>query len=213
MSLPLPNECTNCDSDRLMRYLESGLSARDQETLERHLNDCEPCQRKLEGLAADGEFWRSASEALEANASPAGQRTSDSEWSHLSLDVLANRAVNSHCDTLDVDLASSDTVTSTALSQKELLERWLDPSDRPGSLGRLGKYEVQGIVGQGGMGLVLKALDTELHRLVALKTLAHHISPQRTASGTEASLRLAREARAVAALRHPNIIAIYSLET
>ena len=93
-----------------------------------------------------------------------------------------------------------------------MLARWLDPSDADGSVGRIGKYEVQGVVGQGGMGLVLKAFDTELNRWVALKTLAHHITPQRPAE-IDAGLRLAREARAVASLRHPHIISIYGLET
>jgi serine/threonine protein kinase len=89
-----------------------------------------------------------------------------------------------------------------------MLQRWLDPSDQEHSLGRIGKYEVFGVVGQGGMGLVLKALDTELERMVALKTLAHHVTAR-----TDARLRLAREARAAAALHHPNIVSIFGLET
>src|SRR5262249_5580032 len=68
---------------------------------------------------------------------------------------------------------------------------FLAPPGEVGSLGRLGPYEVLEVVGQGGMGLVLKARDSRLQRLVAIKVLA----PQLAASAT-ARRRFAREARA-----------------
>src|SRR5262245_48964651 len=46
---------------------------------------------------------------------------------------------------------------------------FLTPSDKPESLGRLGHYEVQEIVGCGGMGVVLRGVDERLHRVVAIK--------------------------------------------
>ena len=45
---------------------------------------------------------------------------------------------------------------------------FLTPSEKPGSLGRLGHYEVQEVIGRGGMGIVLRAFDEELHRVVAI---------------------------------------------
>src|SRR5262249_10355601 len=48
---------------------------------------------------------------------------------------------------------------------------FLAPSQRAGSLGRLGHYEVLEVVGQGGMGVVLRAFDEKLHRVVAIKSL------------------------------------------
>ena len=51
----------------------------------------------------------------------------------------------------------------------------LAPTDDPEMLGRLGGYEVTGVVGTGGMGVVLKALDQSLDRTVAIKVLAPHL--------------------------------------
>jgi len=73
----------------------------------------------------------------------------------------------------------------------------------PGS--RVGDYEVIAHVATGGMGEVYRARDTKLDRTVALKILTE------TAIGNpERQARFAREARAVAALSHPNIVAIYN---
>lgn len=211
MSAPPVKELSPCNRDRLIRYLEAELSAAEQSQLEGHLNECGDCRSAIERLAADGAFWTFATKALDHSADEINLSSPDA-FAHLSLGALASRADSPPHDTWHSDLASKDAVTESSLSQAALLERWLDPSDAIDSVGRLGKYEVQGIVGQGGMGLVLKAFDTELNRWVALKTLAHHIAPQRSLENS-AGLRLAREARAAAALRHPNVIAIYGLET
>jgi serine/threonine protein kinase len=76
---------------------------------------------------------------------------------------------------------------------------WLQASGiEPGM--RLGPYEIQGRLGAGGMGEVWKARDTRLGRIVALKV-----------SKTEFSERFEQEARAVAALSHPNITTLYDV--
>src|SRR5947209_804034 len=49
---------------------------------------------------------------------------------------------------------------------------FLSASDKPGALGRLGHYEIFEVVGRGGMGLVLRAFDEKLHRVVAIKVMA-----------------------------------------
>jgi serine/threonine-protein kinase len=86
---------------------------------------------------------------------------------------------------------------------RDLLTR----SDKPDSLGRLDHYEIQEIVGRGGMGVVLKGFDEKLHRVVAIKVLA----PERAASGT-ARQRFTREARAAAAVSHEHVVTIHAVE-
>ena len=84
---------------------------------------------------------------------------------------------------------------------------FLAPSQHPGSLGRLGHYHVLEVVGQGGMGVVFRALDDKLQRVVAIKTLASQF-----ASISAARQRFVREARAAAAVTHDNVINIYAVE-
>jgi eukaryotic-like serine/threonine-protein kinase len=69
---------------------------------------------------------------------------------------------------------------------------------------RLGPYEILAPLGAGGMGEVYRARDGKLDRIVALKVL-----PERVAMDAEALGRFEREAKAVAALSHPNILAIH----
>jgi serine/threonine-protein kinase len=76
----------------------------------------------------------------------------------------------------------------------------------PGS--RLGPYEILAPLGAGGMGEVYKARDTRLDRVVAIKVL-----PERLAQDAAALARFEQEARAVAALSHPNILAIHDFGT
>jgi Tol biopolymer transport system component len=72
---------------------------------------------------------------------------------------------------------------------------------------RLGPYEIVASIGAGGMGEVFRARDTKLNREVAVKVLLN-----RDAADPSAAQRFQREAQAVAALNHPNIVTIYAIE-
>src|SRR5512135_2355044 len=71
---------------------------------------------------------------------------------------------------------------------------------------KLGPYEIQSPLGAGGMGEVYRAKDTRLRRDVALKIL-----PESLAQNTDRLHRFEQEARAVAALNHPNILAVFDI--
>ncbi|MDJ0838709.1 MAG: protein kinase [Acidobacteriota bacterium] len=71
----------------------------------------------------------------------------------------------------------------------------------------LGRYKLLDKAGEGGMGVVYKALDTSLDRIVALKVLRPG-----TELNAETHLRFEREGKVIAALDHPNIVTLYSRE-
>ncbi len=73
----------------------------------------------------------------------------------------------------------------------------------------VGPYRVGELVGQGGLGLVYRALDPRLERMVALKVIALVATPPQDKGDFGA--RLLREARASAALNHPNIVSVYDV--
>ena len=71
---------------------------------------------------------------------------------------------------------------------------------------RIGSYEILGPLGAGGMGEVYSAIDSELHRTVALKVLPEHFitDPDRVA-------RFEREATTLASINHPHVAQIYGI--
>ncbi len=82
----------------------------------------------------------------------------------------------------------------------------LQPSDKPGCLGTLGSYEVLQFLGRGGMGIVLRALDPQLNRVVAIKVLSPEL-----AVDVSSRRRFLREARAAAAVSHPHVVTIHAV--
>jgi serine/threonine protein kinase len=71
---------------------------------------------------------------------------------------------------------------------------------------RLGHYEVQALLGEGGMGEVYRGRDTRLNRIVAIKVI-----PRALASDPFRKQRLEREAKAISALQHPNICTLHDV--
>jgi len=116
-------------------------------------------------------------------------------------DALLRREVESLLQSGDSDASLTNALQAHATS---LGSASFDTSSVPLSIG---PYQVIGLLGMGGMGEVFRARDSKLHRDVALKLLpdAFAFDPDRLA-------RFRREARALAALNHPHIGAIYGLE-
>jgi hypothetical protein len=109
-------------------------------------------------------------------------------------------------DFLDVPALEQLATTDPGTAKTAVDLSFVAPSSEPGSLGRLDQYEVLEVVGRGGMGVVLRARDTKLERIVAIKVLAQPFA----ASGT-ARQRFAREARAAAAVRDDHVVAIHAV--
>jgi Protein kinase domain len=83
---------------------------------------------------------------------------------------------------------------------------FLQPATKPGSLGRLGHYEVLQVLGRGSYGIVVRAFDEVLQRVVAIKVMAPEL-----ASSSPARKRFLREARAAGRVRHENVVQIYAV--
>lgn len=104
------------------------------------------------------------------------------------------------CPQCSFTFSSTDTETKTVVSfTKEKTEGQVIP---PGT--KLGQYEIIELIGKGGMGVVYKARQLTLDRIVALKILSPSLS-----KNSEFLERFHREAKVLAELNHPNIVSIY----
>ena len=100
--------------------------------------------------------------------------------------------------TLGAHAGAGRTKTAEQARSSETLATWSS------ALEALGRYVVLGTLGKGGMGTVLKAFDRSLDRPVALKVLHEELDEEHT-------LRLRREAQAMAKLSHPNVVQVYEV--
>ena len=174
---------TICDSERIQQFLESGHFRIEDDDLISHLDHCPQCRRELESRAGDADVWNRATTLLKPN-----------EFDHASSAMYS--AAGTTNQPRQQPFAIQDALNCLA------------PTDDPHHLGRLGTYEVTGVVGVGGMGVVLKAIDPSLDRVVAIKMMA-----PRLANNEGARKRFAREAKAAAAVMHPNVVPIHSVSS
>jgi serine/threonine-protein kinase len=172
---------SKCDESRLKSFLDAELPEREHLELAGHLDTCAACRRTLERLAAGSGLWADLRHLARGPERP--NRFAPGETG------IFAPAMNGHED-----------------ADGRLPLEFLSPSDSPGSLGRLGPYEVTELLGSGGFGVVLKAVDTALGRTVAVKVLA----PQLAGSAAARS-RFAREAKAAAAVVHEHVVAIHAV--
>ena len=176
-----------CDVSRIDQFLRQQLNKKQHEQFENHLETCRDCRQQLEAATASADVWRGVRESLGS--------------SDFGPDFLDDGGVLS-----DSHLSSSlsnDDRTGLEISRNSVM-RWLAPSDNDRMLGRIGGYEVVGIIGTSSMAVVLKAFDQALNRNVAIKLLA----PWLHTNGA-ARKRFSREAQAAAAVVHENVIEIH----
>jgi serine/threonine-protein kinase len=164
--------------------LADALPEEQREDYERHLESCPACQEQFDRARDPGAALRQL-----------GRRLGD---------PTAVAADPSLARFLERMREAKDPGRTSAAEPVDLY--FLRPADDPGLLGTLGVYEVRELVGQGGMGIVLKAFEPALHRVVAIKVLAPALAGSATARQ-----RFTREAQAAAAVSHEHVVAVYSV--
>jgi serine/threonine-protein kinase len=179
------SECPHLS--RLESLVTGSLPDVEQEALTHHIEGCARCQQTIESLRLPGSSWADLAPGLAQTEPPTGP-----------LRQALDRAKG-----IDAEATVAPTPGRPPAEGLEFLQ----PSEKPGHLGRLAQYEVLQVIGQGGFGTVLKAFDEKLHRMVAVKVL----SPAYAASGS-ARKRFIREARAAAAVKNEHIVAIYDVQ-
>lgn len=203
-----PTEET-CDPQRIDDYLDERLGEPLASEFERHLCDCERCRNELQRRSAEPDIWRDAVALLGPDSGISSAPSSSRNSSPADSKQYREHDIpRSH----GTDRSSSGEPTASVhnTSQRErYVQSVLDslaPTDDPEMLGRVGDYEISGVVGVGGMGAVLKGFDKSLRRVVAIKVMAPHL-----AHSGSARTRFQREARAAAAITHDNVIDIYAV--
>jgi serine/threonine protein kinase len=174
------NNRVTCDDAALGAILLQDQSSEPNEDLLAHVEACTRCQKRLIELAGPAAMWHGVKVAI-SDAVGADQKRC---FPPVHLEQSA--------------------IHWTESMAKQLLS----PPTHPEMLGRLGRYEVERLIGSGGMGVVFKAFDTELNRPVAVKLLAPYL-----ASSGPARKRFSREARAAAAVVHQHVVPIHNVET
>ena len=175
------------DDSQLQLLVYGDDDSADYQATAAHVETCEECQRRLTRLASSDEEAREVCELL--SAYPQANLNGIAHWDNAPPRV------------------SSENERGEDLHHRKSID-FLAPPSHPEMLGRLGRYEIERVIGSGGMGIVFKAFDTELNRPVAVKVLGRHL-----AHSGAARQRFAREARAAAAVVHEHVVSIHNVET
>ncbi len=170
------------------QLLEDLLPAPLLSLAENHLSSCQACQSALHNAAGGPLFLEEVSQAIR-----------DAEQ-------FPDSPLTPAPGIPATDPASPDTTTAEATAPTALLAL-LAPTDDPRMLGRIGPWEIAGLVGVGGMGAVFKALDPALNRFVAVKILLPHL-----ATSPAARARFLREAQAAAAVVNEHVLPIHAID-
>lgn len=171
----------DCPTDDVLISFAAGmLEPNMHESVQTHVKDCSECTQKVQWFV--DELLQGAYDDLQAKSEgTTSWTTGDSD--NGAADPTAFADLN---DSFDASL--------------------IQPSKIPGALGQLDKYQIHGIIGDGAMGIVLKALDESLGRTVAIKALKRQLC-----SNARARRRFIREARSVAAISHPNVVTVFEV--
>jgi WD40 repeat protein len=189
----MSSKCPN--TTELRDLLEGNIPESDQVAVVSHLDKCSGCQQSLEALANPDDSLTVTLQEQSAYQTP---EATSAYWP-----ALKNAELALTKNALTV--ASDDHRVSKSVSQVSL--GFLNPPADGTHLGTLANFNIVRVVGRGGMGIVLHAVDTCLQRDVAIKILDPEYSRDELAVK-----RFCREARAAASISHENVVAVHQVE-
>ena len=206
-------ESTLCpDRAQLQRLLSGQTSDPEFSTLEAHLLHCDKCSQEADALIPSAEVT-----AMLSRAETQVFRTREAEQvEQLIRKVRSLRSATSA--NAEQTLIGAGEAGADRTPQETLLNAghtvavdastvsFLRPAQQSDEIGRLGGYRILQVLGSGGMGVVYRAEDPSLKRLVALKVM----KPSVAATGS-AKERFLREAQFTAAIEHDHIVQIYQV--
>ena len=175
--------------EQLTALLDDRLAEHEQLVLTAHLETCEACRTLFDDITAESRIWSEA----RVLATP-----SDHADTEAYVPRDARQADEEHAGALEMPGERPDHPSGLP---------FLEATEEPDRIGVFGQYEAIEIIGRGGFGIVLKAFDASLHRVVALKVLAPQL-----AAASAARRRFVREARAAASVAHEHVVTIHSVD-
>ena len=175
MNGPSDSQFESCPAENeLLKVLDDSLDPQRLNNIEDHLGQCERCRTKLEELAGG------------------------SQW------ITSDKPISGDYEVLSPKKNSGHGVHGGLTEDQSLFTHLLLAAEYEGDLGILDGFRIHNVIDRGAMGIVFKATDPSLNRLVAIKLIDPVL-----AADPDFRVRFMREARAAAALNHPSIVTVF----
>ena len=205
----MPVASAHPTSEQLNALIQGTLSEQDNERFTSHLEDCDTCQEKLQTIATGQVPVDSLLHGLK-ELDPTDQSALWPAIDRVTKEVRQGSVARTADTPAEGSRSLSDTngddVTPSDPGAPPADLDFLSASDDPAYIGKLHHFQIARVIGRGGMGIVLEAFDTHLHRTVAIKVL----NPQYQTNEI-ARQRFCREGRAAAAISHEHVVPMYQV--
>jgi serine/threonine protein kinase len=194
------------DLDTLLLLSSGQLPESQSATLHEHVEQCPSCTQVLSTGGRSKSRIQSAVLGKATGPGPTVMERVEPFTPPITWNSLECKRADSNSPTPG-DPVRSESAVSPVKLPSEITIDFLAPAQNPDELGRLGGYRVLSVLGEGGMGVVFKAEDPRLKRLVALKVM----KPDKS-SNQVAHQRFIKEGELAAALQHDHIVTIYRVD-
>lgn len=194
----------NCPQGALLERLTTGqLSSTEIGQLCRHIEQCNDCASSFSHIARETDL-----EIIRRHFSTTQRPHADFEAWIAEVRQRGSENTGSSTDEKSNSFLCDTTTSPQAVRHEAGVAEFtfLSPPIHAGDIGQLGEYRIEKLLGRGGMGAVFKGFDPKLSRNVAIKVMLPEV-----ASRSSLHDRFLREGRAMAAIKHDNIVSVYQV--